>query len=99
MPGRVRVRVSLDQSDRGWHFSGSTRSLLFRFRDGDPAEVTFGGYLSADQDAEIAPGRTFEASLELLVDPVDSLVHPGERFVVWYARDVGHGEVLGGDDG
>ena len=72
-------------------------SMLFRFRDAAGEEVLIGANALDDQGRRFSAGsRHNRVTLTFWAEEAAAdLVHPGDSFVVWYGRDVGHGRVLG----
>ena len=80
-------------SELDWSFRGSTRSLLFRFREGEPDEVLAGAIATWSSPMEIRPGvDVHEASLEFWADPeMQPYLREGEPFWIWHGYDLGKG--------
>jgi hypothetical protein len=93
---KARVKVTLDppaHGKPGFRLTNGSRSLLFRFKDGQPDELIVGATLEIEQDAEIVPGADYQGVLGIWAEEVATLLQPGEPFIVWYGGDIGHGTV------
>ena len=75
-----------------------SRSLLYRFKAGQPEELIAGATLEIREGSEILPGRDYEGVLNFWAEEIGPLLQPGEPFVVWYGGDVGRGVVITPDE-
>ena len=96
---RVRARITLEPVETTtarWRLPSGTRSLLFQFtRPGEEKPVTLGGVVTTNNDAPLAPGVTdLDVLIDFWADEAAAVARPGARFAIWYANEVGRGDVL-----
>ncbi len=96
---RVRARISLNSTDTpstGWTLRSGTRSLLLQFRGLERDEpITLGGVVSTNNDVALTLGLTdLDVVIHFWADQAIAAAQPGAKFVIWYGREVGRGEVI-----
>lgn len=87
----VKVAINLVGN---WRLPSDSPGMLFRFRTGAEEETIVEGRLKTLGDADITPGNVYEGGPFIEGKHGESLLEPGNHFVVWYVNDVGWGEVL-----
>ena len=87
------VKVAIDLGG-DWSLPSDSPGMLFRFRSASDEETIAAGRLKTVGDRDIAPGNVYEGGLFIEGQRGESLLEPGTHFIVWYANDVGWGEVL-----
>ena len=100
---RVRVEMVLHEPTperaKRWRLRDPSRSLLYRFGEGEERRVLLAAELWADGGGEIGPGDHVQGWL-LIRGPVPAgTVEPGAKFTAWYGGDVGYGTVVVAGDG
>jgi len=96
---RVHAELTLTLIDEGGlkaPMPSGTRSLLLRFPVSGHEPLTLGAEVTAQGQAELAPGADgVRVIVHFWADEASDVAVPGARFAVWYGgREVGRGIVL-----
>jgi hypothetical protein len=96
---RVHAELTLAPTEEGGlkaPMPSGTRSLLLQFPAPGREPVTLGAEVTADDQAELAPGSSgVRGVAHFWADEAHGVAVPGAAFVLWYGgREVGQGNVL-----